>query len=55
MAKRGNLRALDATYDFNTYALYSKFGASSPGTLCIQVFGQQFGTVRMDGAYIGNS
>ena len=54
-AKRGTLRALDASYKYNAYQMYNWFTASQPGELCAQVYAQQFGTVAMRGAYAGNS
>lgn len=35
--------------------MYNWFTTSQPGELCAQVYGQQFGTILMDGAYKGNS
>jgi len=35
--------------------MYNWFTAMQPGELCLQVYGQQFGTVDMKGAYLGNS
>ena len=49
------MRAIDAVYDYNAFTMYNWFTASMPGELCAQAIGQNFGTVLMDGAYIGNS
>lgn len=46
---------MDATYEYNAFTSYGWFTASQPGQLCLQVFGQQYGTLLMRGAYIGNS
>ena len=55
-SRRGTLRALDASYDYNAFTMYNQwFSTSEPGQLCLQVYGQQFGTVSMNGAYLGNS
>lgn len=55
LGKRGTLNALDATYSYSAYTMYNWFTAIQPGELCLKVYAQQFGTVDMDGAYIGNS
>ena len=54
-SRRGKLKALDASYDFNAYTMYNWFTASSPGELCLQIHSQQYGQVMMRGAYLGNS
>ena len=53
--KRGTLNALDASFSYSAYTMYNWFTARQPGELCLKVYGQQFGTVDMKGAYIGNS
>ena len=55
LGKRGSLRALDASYSYSAYTMYNWFTAMQPGELCLKVYAQQFGTIDMDGAYIGNS
>mmetsp|Transcript_13695 Transcript_13695/g.17312 ORF Transcript_13695/g.17312 Transcript_13695/m.17312 type:complete len:188 (+) Transcript_13695:2880-3443(+) len=54
-ASRGTLSVLDAEHEYNAFTMYNWFTASLPGELCTQAIAQQFGTVNMDGAYIGNS
>ena len=45
-SRRGTLRALDASYDYNAFTMYNQwFSTSQPGQLCLQVYGQQYGTV----------
>lgn len=55
LSKRGSVNALDSSFSYNAYSMYNWFTAMQPGELCLQVYAQNFGTVDMKGAYLGNS
>ena len=53
--RRGTMKALDASYDYNAYNMYNWFSPRRPGMLCTQVYAQRYGQVQMRSTYVDNS